>query len=55
MINEGGLPKPMTGGFAGWEPLTMPVGMSSTGKAVNYHSKEGVSHGTTDHRPVLAG
>jgi len=26
VINEGGLPKPMTGGFAGWEPLTIPVG-----------------------------
>jgi len=25
---------------------------SITGKAVNYHSKEGVSHGATDHRPV---
>jgi hypothetical protein len=26
VIQEGGLPKPMTGGFAGWEPLTIPVG-----------------------------
>jgi hypothetical protein len=26
VINEGGLPRPMTGGFAGWEPLTIPVG-----------------------------
>jgi hypothetical protein len=26
VIKEGGLPKPMTGGFAGWEPLTIPVG-----------------------------
>lgn len=28
---------------------------SGTGKAVDYHSKGGVSYGTTDHRPVLAG
>ena len=26
VINEGGLPKPMSGGFAGWEPLTIPIG-----------------------------
>ena len=26
VVNEGGLPKPMMGGFAGWEPLTIPVG-----------------------------
>lgn len=26
VIQEGGLPKPMTGGFAGWEPLTIPAG-----------------------------
>jgi len=28
---------------------------SYSGKAVNYHPKGGVSHGTTDYRPVLAG
>jgi len=28
---------------------------SDTSKAVDYHSKGGVSHGATDHRPVLAG
>lgn len=26
IVNEGGLPRPMTGGFAGWEPLSIPVG-----------------------------
>jgi hypothetical protein len=26
VIREGGLPKPMMGGFAGWEPLDLPVG-----------------------------
>lgn len=26
VIKEGGLPKPMTGGFAGWEPLNIPAG-----------------------------
>jgi len=26
VVNEGGLPRPMTGGFAGWEPLTIPAG-----------------------------
>jgi hypothetical protein len=28
---------------------------SHPGKEVDYHSKGGVSHGTTDYRPVLAG
>ena len=27
---------------------------SSTGKPVEYDLKEGVSHGATDHRPLLA-
>ena len=26
VVQTGGLPKPMTGGFAGWESLTLPVG-----------------------------
>jgi len=26
VVSEGGLPRPMTGGFAGWEPLTIPAG-----------------------------
>jgi hypothetical protein len=26
VIEEGGLPKPMTGGFARWKPLTISVG-----------------------------
>ncbi len=26
IVSEGGLPRPMIGGFAGWEPLTIPVG-----------------------------
>lgn len=26
VIKEGGLPKPMTGSFAGWEPVDLPVG-----------------------------
>jgi hypothetical protein len=28
---------------------------SDTDKAIDYYSKGGVSHGTTDHRPILAG
>jgi hypothetical protein len=26
VIREGGLPRPMMGGFAGWEPVTLPAG-----------------------------
>jgi len=26
VAEEGGLPKPMKGGFAGWEPMPVPVG-----------------------------
>ena len=28
---------------------------SGSSRAVDYYSREGVSHGATDHRPILAG